>query len=57
MEIVVNWDANDTNLNYSKVKMEKKNSVLTQYNSWNVKYFSQSFFWLHDNQKVFIEWI
>lgn len=57
MEIVVNWDANDTNLNYSKVKMEKKNSVLTQYNSWNVKYFSQNFFWLHDNQKVFIEWI
>lgn len=57
MEIVVKWDSNDTSLNYSKVKMEKKNSVLTQYNSWNVKYFSQSFFWLHDNQKVFIEWI
>lgn len=57
MEIVVKWDSNDTSLNYSKVKMEKKNSVLTQYNSWNVKYFSQNFFWLHDNQKVFIEWI
>lgn len=57
MEVVVKWDSNDTSLNYSKVKMEKKNSVLTQYNSWNVKYFSQNFIWLHDNQKVFIEWI
>lgn len=24
MEIVVKWDSNDTSLNYSKVKMEKK---------------------------------